>query len=152
MLATSHVHRARRPRRKPGAWCIAVVCLVAQLLGWVHLIAVEHARCPEHGEVLHTQERSAGASLVRALHAEDAEDATDARASTSVDAAPSEQHADDHCGWLAERRDARLSPAITVEAVSPPELSSLLAFEPPVRASSALLYRLAPKQSPPTWS
>jgi len=122
------------------------VCLVAQLLGWVHLIAVEHARCPEHGEALHVKDGAASPALAHALHA------GDAHTESSVDAAPPELHADDHCSWLAERRDARLAPAIAAVSLPLAEAPRLPALAPPPCASSALLYRLAPKQSPPTWS
>ena len=122
------------------------MCLVAQLLGWIHLVAVEHARCPEHGEVLHVTERAAGTALARELHA------TEEAPTSSVETAPPELHADDHCGWLADRRDARLAPTVLAMSPSPRGEACSTAPAPLPCASSAPLYRLAPKQSPPTWS
>lgn len=144
MSTVTHRPRAPRPRRQ-ATWCVAVVCLVAQLLGWGHLIAVEHARCAEHGEVIHVDRAAAPERLTQ-------EHRGDERETSMADADRDDRHADDHCSWLAERRDVVLGVSAHVTCLPTAELASVTPPRSAPPAASIALLRLAPKLSPPTWA
>ncbi len=145
--------RLRLPRVRLA---VASLCLLAQTFALVHLFAVRHVRCAEHGDMVHVEPGHAG----HAGHAA----AADERVSPPADlreAAVSahqvlrasglaiEAHQDDHCMALSERRALRTLEVVAVVS-APPELLGELTFvsQAPPRVARAL-YRLAPKISPP---
>jgi hypothetical protein len=116
------------------AW-LALVCVVAQVGGMVHMAAERHARCQVHGEMLHADAPSQATDV--------------ADTARHVDAAPAGGYADhdDQCSLVTAQRDT-IAPTIVpsvahVRALPPLALgdSRSLRAEP--------LYRLAPKNSPP---
>jgi hypothetical protein len=124
---------------------IAGLCLVAQAFALVHLFAVPHVRCAEHGELLHAgeAERELATSQVRAESGELG--SADSIEATGLEI---EAHEDDHCMALSERRDLRTHGAAQ-PAASPQALGELHhEFRAPLVVVRAL-YRLAPKISPP---
>jgi hypothetical protein len=110
----------------------------------VHVVSVEHARCPEHGEPIHVADR--GTST-----ASDGHWGLSPMSVPSVGGSPSvpDEHGDEHCGHacVANEHDV---------AVHSAELDARLALAsatdvPPDTEVIAHVaqYRLAPKQSPP---
>lgn len=125
------------------------LCLVAQAFALVHLFAVRHVRCAEHGEMVHVdrEPREPAALAAREQATQDLEEAS-AQDVVRPTGLAIEAHQDDHCMALSERRDLR-----TLEVqqlVSAPEVLAEVTYL--YRAPAAVvraLYRLAPKISPP---
>lgn len=137
MLSRSPLASALRHRRVREL--VAVACLLAQSFALVHLFAMHHVRCAEHGDLLHVEDRQA--------HGERERPATHQHATL----ASSEQvagHQGDHCTTLTERRDLRAGCGELVVALPPFELTALPFAQTPALVARPL-YRLAPKISPP---
>lgn len=114
------------------------MCLLAQAFALVHLFAMHHVRCAEHGDLLHVEERGASAHELPAEH-------------QHVSLGASEQnagHQGDHCTTLTERRDLRTWCSEPM-AVLPPSELIVLPFAQALALVARPLYRLAPKISPP---
>ncbi len=135
----------------PGrpAWmrhCLAVVawvCLVTQLSGVMHFLLVEHARCAEHGELIHG-------------HVQHAERETDAHPGTVapsshlfVPAGRSEEHDHDHCLVASEKREAIATTPTLLSGPSAGEDSAVVADVSHELVLVARVYAFAPKTSPP---
>lgn len=128
---------------------VALACLLAQSFALVHLFAMHHVRCAEHGDLLHVEDQRESASqgardraIDQAIHRPAHQHAT---------LAASEQvagHQGDHCTTLTERRELRVWCGKLVVALPPFELTSP-PFESPPTLAARPLYRLAPKISPP---
>lgn len=130
-------HRTRRPvvlRRLSVV--TAVVFGLAQLLVGLHLATVRHARCADHGELVHADGHGGHAH----------------QSGTTLEAptpdGPADEH--DHCTIAVARETpvslpqiARLPHRPTVVELDPPRLACAPAF------ATARLYLLAPKTSPP---
>lgn len=135
----------KTPRRRLA---IAGLCLVAQAFALVHLFAVPHVRCAEHGELVHAGEelREQPERAERAMRAE----IGDVGAADSIEATALEieAHEDDHCMALSERRDLRIH--LVAQLAAPPQVLGEVEYESraPLFVVRAL-YRLAPKISPP---
>jgi hypothetical protein len=124
---------------------VASLCLLAQLLGLVHLVLVQHARCLEHDALVHSEP---------AQPAGDRGQAPQPRSTRTIDRRTpgSAAHADDHCLAVGFRRldlanlgtEAGLATA-PARAIAPQPCPGRLAPPAPV----ALLH-LAPKSSPPS--
>jgi hypothetical protein len=131
---------------------IAGLCLVAQAFALVHLFAVRHVRCAEHGEMVHLDgagpQGASGATSAELQGAVVADRSKSEAATLSASKLEVEAHQDDHCMALSERRDLRTATVKQVMA-SPQVLGEVRAThrEPPLAARP--LYRLAPKISPP---
>lgn len=130
-----------RPRLRARTLAIAGLCLIAQALALAHLFVVRHARCAEHGEVIHVA-AAADAS------ASGARQAPGSASAAPAPGEPGDPDGHDHCQWLSELRDhARRAPQIDLV---PPPLDLERAALPPAPPDRARpLYRLAPKISPP---
>jgi hypothetical protein len=124
------------------------LCLLAQLLGLVHLALVRHATCLEHDALVHAEQASQARLAGGPRQDSPARpSATDSAEGLAPDSAG---HADDHCLAAGCRRldlanlrfDWFLAPTDT-QALGPARAG----IEPP--APVALL-RLAPKSSPPS--
>lgn len=121
---------------------VAALCLGAQLFAVVHLFALHHVRCAEHGDLLHVEGDGSTAST----------GTPPPRANDGPRLAASNRgatgHQGDHCTTLGERKDLRThtprvcwSLPLTTVGQAPPLLSA--------PAPSRALYRIAPKISPP---
>lgn len=123
------------------------ICVLGALLGLIlqastggHMLLVQHSRCAEHGELVHGH----APNHYRA----DTRGQTEGPA-FQVDSEGGADEGHDHCGLLANRRDAV---AAIVEARLRAEL-----VETPARpllchadlAPQTTLIRIAPKNSPP---
>ncbi len=117
---------------------VAIACLLAQAFALVHLFAMHHVRCAEHGDLLHVEERGASAHepLTEQQHA--------ALGASEQNAG----HQGDHCTTLTERRDLRTWCSEPMAVLPPSELTSLPFAQAPTLVARPL-YRLAPKISPP---
>lgn len=151
-VRTSHAsllaQRLRLPRVRLA---VASLCLLAQTFALVHLFAVRHVRCAEHGDMVHVERgHAAHAAGERVSPPADLREAAISEHQVlRASGLAIEAHQDDHCMALSERRDLR---TLEVKAVvsAPPELLGELTFvsqAPPLVARA--LYRLAPKISPP---
>ncbi len=117
--------------------CVAAL-LASDLLRGAHLLAVHHAVCPEHGELIHAHE---GAGAAPRPTADGAQIASSGAAS----------HHHDHCDLAAPGSRAGLA------TFSPPLLSAIegsvtavLGLAERVRAPAGrAVVEYAPKQSPP---
>jgi hypothetical protein len=120
------------------AW-LALVCVLAQVGGMVHMAAVSHARCQVHGELLHANAPSVAADAGAASEP--------GRSFHAAPPAGDSDHEDDECSLVTAQRDSvapSVVPAVAhVRALPPLALAGARALlaEP--------LYRLAPKNSPP---
>jgi hypothetical protein len=122
---------------------VASLCLTAQALALVHLFAVRHVRCAEHGEMVHVEpHQTAREQATHALEETLAHDV--ARAAGQA----MEAHQDDHCLALSERRDLRTH-AVQPIVSPPPTLRELTYRHRAPSIVARALYRLAPKISPP---
>ncbi len=126
--------------RRPSLTLLtAAALLVGHLSSVAHLLLVEHQRCPEHGELIHTR---APSRLARAAnHGAQAV----VTAASSVDS-----HNDDHClGSAAKNLTAGTARADARALILLFPGKALLARDP-VTASRPYLLGLAPKTSPPS--
>jgi hypothetical protein len=119
---------------------LAVVGLFLQGSEGGHMLLVEHARCAEHGDLIHAADG----------HDHGLSEARDgAVPAFKRGSDPDDESAHAHCNHASERRDL----GVEVSATELVELreSVALSTEPGVaaRASRAPLYRTAPKNSPP---
>ncbi len=122
---------------------IAGLCLVAQAFALMHLFAVPHVRCAEHGELVHAGEETRQAEIAPGAELGDL-GAADSLEATALEL---EAHADDHCMALSERRDLRIH--LVAQLAAPPQVLGEVEYESRARRSAVALYRLAPKISPP---
>jgi hypothetical protein len=117
------------------AACVLVACTL--LAGW-HKATVAHGVCVEHGDELHLDKIG---------------DHDRAPASDSDQIEPSTWvlvDGDHHCAIAATSRDPLAAPG-AAEAAAAPDLSDDPTGAPPTLAAApaVVLYRLAPKTSPP---
>lgn len=143
----------RSPRVSRGRVAIAGLCLVAQAFALVHLFAVRHVRCAEHGEMVHVDEAAEGAlheTLIASRHGAmaAAEASPGDPAVLTASGLEVEAHQDDHCMALSERRDLRTG-AVKQVVSSPQVLGELCPEHREPLLVVRPIYRLAPKISPP---
>ncbi len=129
------------PRRLLAVFLAGLYAMGA-FAGLLHVAAVEHARCAEHGEVVHLDPPLARADVALLLFDE-------ARLSTSERGQHHGEH--DHCALnvpCAQTAFSFTGPRVTTPMEhEAPVLASALVQVPAASAES--LYRLAPKQGPP---
>lgn len=133
------VSPARRRPRRPARWAAAaLVCLLGQLLGVLHMGLIEHRRCAAHGELV-----EGGADELAA--AVDTDPAVGQAAFVGHEQRGEHDH--DHCQAPSER----CAPAPAVTEAAPVELALAGGAAPVARPPVAIvgLFRLAPKASPP---
>ncbi|MGM0574917.1 MAG: hypothetical protein ACQEXJ_04180 [Myxococcota bacterium] len=114
----------------------AAAFLVVQVVGAVHFAAVEHARCEEHGEVVHASGAHDGAD-----HAHEPGGGRDA------DGEHGDEH--EHCSVTLGGHDGA---AVRVEPAAPGLSLAWVAAHPEGTDRAILaraVYRYAPKTSPP---
>jgi hypothetical protein len=110
--------------------------------GLIHQATTRHVQCPEHGDLMHSDEPD-GTGAAVAVHDLDA-----CRAGVKApSSAPRHRH--DHCyiGSLARERMAASSLKVACDHAPPVPVMPALAGDPGAVARS--LYRTAPKTSPP---
>ncbi len=121
---------------------IALLSLLSILSVYAHLLLVEHATCPEHGELI---DRPAGApqgppaALTR----------PQAHASWNV-LGIADPHSHHHCEFVPKRREVFTPVGQSSPSLEPPSVRSAASTPCIVpRQPAVALFRLAPKQSPP---
>jgi hypothetical protein len=127
-----------RLRRRSSAigWLAALALLAGQLSSVVHLLVVQHQRCPQHGELVHAAEGTPLASSPRV-----------GDGAALGPAESPEGHGHDHCLYLIHRPEVMAPPgagALVTVLADAPFLDKIVA-----RPASFPLFRLAPKTSPP---
>jgi hypothetical protein len=125
---------------------VAVLCLLAQVLGLVHLALVQHATCLEHDALVHAPPGQAASDRGQGTPPAHPRAAVEQRMPDSAG------HAEDHCLAVGFRRLdlAHLGSERALAAAPPPTQSGQPArdrIEPPPPVA---LLRLAPKSSPPS--
>ena len=128
--------------RRPSLTLLtAVALLVGHLSSVAHLLLVEHQRCPEHGELIHTTRAPARPASAGPGHGVQAV----AAAGNAVDG-----HNDDHCLACATENPtagaARASARPLILSVQGKAPSAFDRLTP----SRTYILRLAPKTSPPS--
>lgn len=132
----------RATSRGAAVLALAMLALVAQTGGVLHLVLVQHVTCPEHGEWVHAP--SAGA-LAAAVSTPTPGHDTPAVEKSTAD----EKHVHDHCSATCTRRDDVVSqrPGVTLQAFL--QLTQAPLHLQAAVAPAIALLRLAPKASPP---
>jgi len=131
-----------------SAGALAALCLLTPILGYAHLLLVQHARCPEHGELVHVEDAAADdASLLLGPGLQLRTD----EPQVALESAPEvDGHEHDHCVAVLARKTS--APLASAGPLLPSHGSTLslrgLVQDSVLRAPTAL-YRLAPKNSPP---
>jgi hypothetical protein len=124
---------------------VAAISLLPMLSTYVHLLLVQHATCPEHGEII---DRPASASpdeatdrlMLLGSHARSAWSGMDS----------DDSHSHSHCTFVLNRRQVPPSlTSVTASIVPPVELHPGFARLDVRPTSEIAVFRLAPKQSPP---
>ncbi|MFZ9888221.1 MAG: hypothetical protein ACO3JL_12035, partial [Myxococcota bacterium] len=132
-------------RRRGRAAALAVLYAFGAFASLAHVAAVEHVRCPEHGELVHAEAAHFGGDTQVTV-------ATFSSQQRLRVGAVGEEHADHgHCGVLVRHASDGVSLAVATETV-PPRAPALLASPTAadeVRHAAEARYRLAPKQGPP---
>ncbi len=125
---------------------IASLTLIAQFSSFAHLLLVRHVICPEHGELIDLDEQDGSApSRAVAKVAPPGNTAIQAMPET-----PAEQ-GHNHCPLAFHRREGNILSPCSVAAVNnlPQSVSSYRVEDTP-RPALVALFRVAPKNSPPT--
>jgi hypothetical protein len=127
-------------------WLLTTAALLAgQLSTLLHILVVEHQRCPEHGELVHAPVRRSPPHPWAALALAGGGDRPTVVA--PADAAV-EDSTDDHCLSLAHRRDALvLGGAAQTPVILQNTARATIVL--PAMAPLCRLWMLAPKTSPP---
>ncbi len=143
MLASAAVIARAPARRRSTRWvAIALVALAAHAIGLFHDAWIRHARCAEHGEVIHAEdgavELTPPVARDPATHAHDLV--------LPGGASPRHPAEHDHCQPVLAR--AAAAPVLPTAVVAPEPAA---ATPPPIAATASERprYRLAPKTSPP---
>jgi hypothetical protein len=124
--------------RRIHAALTAIVFVAASLLGIVHEATTAHARCAAHGELVDRE--GPVAAVAAPASAQDALETTQPAA---------RGHGDEHCLLASALR----TPRVTARPVAPVALVVIVAgiatAAPGAVQTSASVYRIAPKTSPP---
>ncbi|MBK7071958.1 MAG: hypothetical protein IPH44_06620 [Myxococcales bacterium] len=128
-----------RPRRAARWAAVALVCLLGQLLGVLHMGLIEHRRCAAHGELVEGGAGGVGEAV---------EVAAPLGVATALPHEQRAEHDHDHCQAPSER----CAPQPAAIEAGPVELMLAGGAAPVARSPVAIvgLFRLAPKASPPT--
>jgi hypothetical protein len=135
--------RFRRPGsalgRPVSAALTAFAFVFASLVGMVHESTTSHVRCAEHGELVDSDRLPASAAIA-------------GPARDTIASAQRSAHGlgDVHCLLASALRQSRIAPRAPTLVAAIVRVSEL-ATAPPLagRATTASLYRIAPKTSPP---
>ncbi len=147
MLASTAVIASPPRRRRSTRWvAVAIVALAAHAIGLFHDAWIRHARCAEHGEVIHAEAQGDVALTPAVAH----DPAThDLGLVLPGGASPRHPAEHDHCQPVLAR--AAVAPALPTAVMAPEPVA---ATPPPIAATASERprYRLAPKTSPPAWA
>ena len=143
VTSTKSLRLVRTRSGKGATAALAAVCLLGPILGYAHMLLVAHARCPEHGELLHVEAPSASEPLA-APGVPTREPIVAAESELA-----SETHDHDHCVVTSARKTQAAvrsaGPSLVVTDPVPRQVvDEGAAASPPIA-----LYVLAPKNSPP---
>jgi hypothetical protein len=141
---TPERERARRTAVRALGVAIAALLVAVQLSALGHLGFVRHARCAEHGELVHAKPAPDSVLPAEVLPAH--------RASSSVTASEPAALAHEHCDYVGRVREqlgvAAARCAIAADRDPTPSVIEPLTSETPTAQRAPLA--VAPKQSPPS--
>ena len=142
------MHAKRSWGRSATAVALASLLVVANLLSFWHQATVAHARCAEHGEIVHAGHAGAG-ELARDERIAARGEAGHADELTSRSwALEGDEH--DHCQVCpATRESLRLSRPVTPSAPLAAVAVAVALAPVSIDASGVDVVRIAPKTSPP---
>ncbi|HLU65259.1 MAG TPA: hypothetical protein VKZ63_03250 [Kofleriaceae bacterium] len=143
---------ARLSSRALRARAAALVCafLLGHLGGFIHQATASHARCAEHGELVHGEagEADGEARVARGVEAWIAALARDAVQDDLRGLPADSDHEHDHC-WVRCAERARSGAAHGSGVAAPAATGCALALAGLAIQGAGALYRTAPKTSPP---
>jgi hypothetical protein len=117
---------------------VAFACFAGQLVSFAHMVSERHITCPEHGEL---EDVPSVAHVGEVLHDEPAFD---------NEPGPSESHGHEHCVFAAHARQVSRDVRVTrFVAVLLGDAHRAAAARTATLAPRTVLFRLAPKTSPP---
>jgi len=115
----------------------AALFVLAGMMSLAHQATTHHVRCAEHGELIDAAEEAAGVSIL----------AGDQAVAHELPAAKAHGH--DHCLLACAARESTVVPLAPALAPTP-HADAIVAVAPPIAAvPGGVLYRTAPKTSPP---
>lgn len=131
----------RRPALLQGQAALLVLVFVASQVGsYVHAAFENHARCPEHGELIHVDELPRTAAEVVAAGDNDA----------LLDASGDEDdHAHEHCYLCPASRDRAASSQVAHGIAASMPAVAIHAPDTAAAPGGLATYVIAPKTSPP---
>jgi hypothetical protein len=135
------LRRVRSPRSGSASragWLLLALALAAKVFCFAHLVAVPHAVCAYHDELVHGEAHAHAGGGVPAD-------------GPSWQSSPDRAAHEDHCGLVpaACARANALVPRVASELETRVHEVSVVQPVPRERAPSIPVYRLAPKTSPP---
>jgi hypothetical protein len=132
------------------ALLLIAALLVGKVATFVHQAAVTHARCAEHGELVHGEETAAAGGLAgwyQAMRHQAADLGADP-ADELRGLAAGDDHDHDHC-WATSAARIRTAQGDRSGALAaPPEAAAAVGADR-IQLTCGALYRTAPKTSPP---
>lgn len=128
---------AKAAQRQIFSFALVALFLAAQVSSFTHELLVRHVTCPEHGELIHADESTAGSPAEEPALA--------------VRAAPAaiSTHGHEHCLACTARRGQLFIAAPTAALVVAPALKLAAGAARRTTPAPVALLRLAPKSSPP---
>lgn len=141
MPTRSVSHHARSRILQGQAALLALVFVASQLAGYLHAATEHHARCPEHGELIHVDAPAEAASRPAV--------ATPAEDDHALRTAAADDHEHDHCYLcpVSRERLGTVPDTGALAAVLPAEIGH--ATPAAVAPTGRPRYIIAPKTSPP---
>ncbi|HUS66548.1 MAG TPA: hypothetical protein VMZ28_18550 [Kofleriaceae bacterium] len=143
------MRRAQHSRGRSRASAVLLVLTLAlgQLGAMLHATAL-HARCAEHGELIHTDGTVEG-GVARGLNVWFEELARQGASDELRGLPAAGDHDHDHCLATCATRDRALSPVDPAAAVLMAEAREVTVRAHVERAAARPIHRIAPKNSPP---
>jgi hypothetical protein len=138
-----------RPWRPRLLWPQAVaasILVLGQLLGTLHFALVEHVVCVEHGEIAHVGNAEGFGARAESIQRGTTE-LVNPGLSKWFQRGSSEDHP--HCLVQALRRDSATRTRIPISVVTDRLTDGAQSLPGIPHAENAVLFRLAPKHSPP---
>ena len=151
------VHRVPRVHRA-GAVLLAWIFLVGNVGSFIHAATERHARCPEHGHLIHVDDGATDSAAEAALAARTVIVSVDPAGPRFAGAAPAfvattspdgAEHEHEHCHLCPASRKWTLHAAGSVAHVPHTAVVRWHALDTEARLASSTLYAIAPKTSPP---
>lgn len=140
---------AGRRARSTSRWqavAAALAFVLSSLFGLIHEATTTHVRCAQHGELIDGDMLASAAPPARPTRTA----SVDELGSTVRDAPAVATHGHEHCTLISATRESRVVPRAPAVMPAPVAIANLAAAPPRLAAAHGrVLYRTAPKTSPP---